>query len=400
MSARSQRSCDEERGVLWRDSTNWVIWDVHELGGALPRRELGGFQRQLGLDASEGFGVLGLETPHHRDRIAKVETGHQVGEGVVVDHRRVLVGSGDTVDVKAAVLTEESEVRPHPRRLDEDLGAGLDEEVDIAAYVDVATDCRGDVSVEVELGGAGQVVRRRLIARDRPPRKERSPQVHVACPLACLGQHAVAEPKQVPGDPRLGVGEERQHPRLGVPEVMAVVGVAGEALGRDPRPFGTPGCLGEMEQVPPHRLLHAHWMPDRVLEGHVGPIPEAIQAGPLGGQQLVKTCAGHPTESPPAAGSELGGGHGARRLVRGELRHPDRNVRFCVDGHNELRRVRIRHARNIVRARHLDDMVHTNAERHPTPHRLVAEHQTVPIFCYQARLEDPRGRAALPVEDR
>ena len=139
-----------------------------------------------------------------------------------------------------------------------------------------------------------------------------------------LGQHAVAESKQVAGDARLGVGEERQHPRLGVPEVVAVVGVAGQALGRDPRPFGAPRRLGEVEQVPAHRLLHADRVPHGVLERDVGPIPEAVEAASLRRHERLEPGADHPVESAPAAVDELGGVDAARGLVGGVLEQPDR----------------------------------------------------------------------------
>ena len=159
-----------------------------------------------------------------------------------------------------------------------------------------------------------------------------------------LVQHAVAEAKQVPGDARLRVGEERQHPRLGVPEVVAVVGVAGQALGRDPRPLGAPRRLGEVEQVPAHRLLHAHRVPIGVLERHVGPVPEAIEAAPLRRDQRLEPGADDPVEGAPAALDELGGGDAARGLVGGVLDQPDGHVGLGVDGEHELRRVRRRRA--------------------------------------------------------
>ena len=138
-------------------------------------------------EAGEGLGLLGSEPAHRRGGVAEVEPGHQVREGVVVDHRRVLVGAGDAVDVEAAVVAVEAEVLPHPRRLDEDLGADLDEEVDVAAHVDVAADGVGDVGVEVVLGGAGLVVGRRLVAVDRAPREQRSAQVQLAARSRALG---------------------------------------------------------------------------------------------------------------------------------------------------------------------------------------------------------------------
>ena len=136
--------------------------------------------------------------------------------------------------------------------------------------------------VDVELGGSGLVVRRCLVAVDRAPREQRTAQVELGGAGSRLGQRAVPEAQQVPGDSRLGVGEERQDPRLGVPEVVPVIGVARETLRRDAGAFCSPCRLGQMEEVPANRLLHADGMADGVLDRHVGSIPEAIEMAPLG----------------------------------------------------------------------------------------------------------------------
>ena len=296
----------EERGVLRGDPAAVVIWDVHVIGGSIPVVGFGRVERQLGLKAGEVLGLLDSETSHHGGGVVEVEARHQVRVGVVVDHRRVLVGTGDAVDVEAPVVAEEAEIHPHPCGLDEDLGAGLDEKVGVTANVDVAADGVGDVGVEVELGGAGEVIGRRLVAADRAPREQGTPQIQLAGATPRLVQHAVAEPKQVAGDARLGVGEERQHPRLGVPEVVAVVGVAGQALGRDSRSFGAPRRLGEVEQVPAHRLLHADRVPFSVLERHVCPLPESIEVAPLSRHERLEPGADHTVEGAPATLHELG----------------------------------------------------------------------------------------------
>ncbi len=136
-------------------------------------------------------------------------------------------------------------------------------------------------------------------------------------------QHALAEPEQVPCDARLRVGEERQYPRLGVPEVVPVVGVAGQALGRDAGTLGTPCCLSEVEDVPADRLLNSDRMPDGVLYGHVGTIPEPVQTAPLGGYQRFEAGRGDAPERVSAPPGEFLDRDAARALVGGILHEPD-----------------------------------------------------------------------------
>ena len=54
-------------------------------------------------------------------RAAQVMGRHQIGEHVVTDHRRVLVGPGHPVDVPDAVPVVMPERVPQARGLDEDL---------------------------------------------------------------------------------------------------------------------------------------------------------------------------------------------------------------------------------------------------------------------------------------
>ena len=68
---------------------------------------------------------------------------------------------------------------------------------------------------------------------DRPPRKGRALQAEVARPLARAGSRIECRHLQhVRGRLRRGVGQHREHERLGVPERVAVVAGSGQALGR------------------------------------------------------------------------------------------------------------------------------------------------------------------------
>ena len=154
-----------------------------------------------------------------------------------------------------AVVLVEAEIGPQPGRLDQDLGALVGEEVDVAGGVQVPLEGVDHRGVDVVLGGAGGVVRRGLLAVDGPPRVERPELAQLGGPLAGRVEHLPPEAEQLAGGVGVGEGQERQDVDLGVPEVVAVVATAGHALGGDPLLVGPGRRLGELEQVPADRLL-------------------------------------------------------------------------------------------------------------------------------------------------
>ncbi len=125
------------------------------------------------------------QEPHRAGGVAQVEARHDVRVRVVVDDRRVLVGPGDPMDVerRRAVDAVEAEVDPEPRRLHEQLGALVGEEVDVAGGLQVPAQREHDGRVDVVLRGARGVVGRCFLAVDRPPREQRPDLAHLGRPL-------------------------------------------------------------------------------------------------------------------------------------------------------------------------------------------------------------------------
>jgi hypothetical protein len=130
----------------------------------------------------------------------------------------------------------EAEVGPQPGGLDEGFRADLAEQAQVTLDVVVAPDRVSDIGVDVILGGALLEIGRGLLAVDGPPREQRSLLAHLGRPLPRAAEHAVPELQQVPGDPGLGVGQERQDVDLGIPEVVALIGLPGQSFRRDSGP--------------------------------------------------------------------------------------------------------------------------------------------------------------------
>ena len=291
------------------------------------------------------------------------------------------------MEVEATVVPVETEVLPHPSRLHQDLGADLGQEPDVALDVDVPPDGVGDVGVEVVLGGAGLIERRRLVAVDRPPREQRPAKVEERGALARLGQHAVAEPQDVPGDPGLGVREERQHVRLGVPEVVAVVGGPGEPLGGDAGALDAPRRLAHLEQVPAHRLLHSDGVVP-IDDDHVGRVPEPVEVGPLDLDDGVEAVLQGAIERAMATRRQVAGRHAPRGLVGDVLHHPRRHARLGLNREHPLAQVGGHRRGHAVRGGRQHDVLHADCHRHPAVRDLVAVHRPPVGVLGEARLED------------
>ena len=215
---------------------------------------------------------------------AQVPLGHQVGVDVVVGDGAVLVGPGHAVDAEAAVGVVVAERAPQPRRLDEQLEADLALELLVVGGGLVADDRVGDVGADVERGGAGRPVARALLAVDRPPGERRAPQPELSSARSRARSSVAWRQRSASrGGVRRGVGEHRQDERLGVPEGVAVVAGAGQALGGDRPPLGPGARLQHVEEREAHRLLQL----GVALELDVGALPEVVEVVALVGDQAV-----------------------------------------------------------------------------------------------------------------
>ena len=82
---------------------------------------------------------------------------------------------------------------------------------------------------------------------------------------------------------RLGVGQDREHEALGVPEGVAVVAGAGEALAGDRPPLGASAGLQHVEQAEAHGLLDLRV----ALDLDVGAVPEVVEVLALRVEQTL-----------------------------------------------------------------------------------------------------------------
>ncbi len=209
---------------------------------------------------------------------------------------------------------------PQPGGLPPAVEPGLPLELLVAGGVHVADGRVGDVRVDVERGGAGRPVAGALLAADGAPREGGAAQAELAGPLRGAGRVLCRQRSAWAAASGHGVGQHRQHERLGVPERVAVVAGPGQALGRDGPALGPGAGLQHVEQAEPDRLLDLLV----AVEFHVGPAQKSSRYARCSAHRRVP--AGLPGRGQRACHlvAQGGPGAGAGPAVADELHQPQR----------------------------------------------------------------------------
>ncbi|MBW8810119.1 MAG: hypothetical protein JF591_15135, partial [Lysobacter sp.] len=248
-----------EEGVVLRvDSQRFIVMQEHALAGAAPGVDLVRLQLQALGQRLQLLGTFALQLFPHAHGAQQMLLGHAVGVEVVVDQRGVFVGAGDFVDAEraAAARIEVTDLRPDARGFEHDLGAAFDQEIQVAGRIQVQAQPIRDRGIDVIRGRTRWVVRRAFAAGDRAPREQRAVRmIHLARVPARRFQREEARMQHRARDLRRGVGHHRQHEGFGVPEIMALVAFAGQALGGGAVDAVASGRLQQMEQVETQRLF-------------------------------------------------------------------------------------------------------------------------------------------------
>ncbi len=221
------------------------------------RLERPGFEREIGIVLGIDLARFVERQEHHvrraqhpvglrrgeqpeRDALARGESQvprrHQIGVEVVVDDRGIFVGSGHAVEDERAALGRimEADRQPDPRGLDQHCAAARLEDRSVAGRREIGLERVGDIGVDVILRRAGGEIGRAFVPADRPPRIERARGLSHRARIVTRG----VEPRDAPDEhcPRdlgMGVGEDRQHVEIGIPEDVALIALAGLPLGTD-----------------------------------------------------------------------------------------------------------------------------------------------------------------------
>ena len=255
----------------------FVVGNAHRCCGRPPVGQL----RLVGGQRRGDVGVAGARVR----RGQQVPPRHQVRVHVVVHHRAVLVGPGDPVDAELTRRIEMTEAAPQTSGLDQQLDADLALEHQVLGGRHVPDRRVGNGGVDVEGRRARRPVARALLAVDRAPREGGAPQAERRRPVACDVQRRVPPPERVAGGDGSGVGEERQHEGLGVPEAVSVVAVPGQTLRSDRALLGASAGLQRVEQPETCCLLQVRVAVHLDVRG----VPELVEVRTLLREQSVPT---------------------------------------------------------------------------------------------------------------
>ena len=192
----------------------------------------------------------------------------------------VVYSSGPVTPLMQKRPSRRSEKNPssiHSRAVSTTTSAPAQDEVQVARDVDVLAHGVRDVGVDVVLRRAGRVPGRGLLAADRPPRIERPAVTGLPRPRASGLEHPAPELQHPLGPLRGRVHEEGHDVDLRVPEVVTLIAVAGQALGRHPETLAARRGLHELEEVEAHRLLQVRG----TLQQHVAARPELLHVAAM-----------------------------------------------------------------------------------------------------------------------
>ena len=180
----------------------------------------------------------------------------------------------------------------------------------------------------------------------------------------------MAPAQRVRGGLRGRVGEHRQDEPLGVPEGVAVVARAGQALGRDRALFGPGAWLQGVDEREGHRLLQL----DVSLELDVGAAPELVEVRALVALQSVPTRVPRGGQSGHDLVAQRRLGAPARPAVREELDDAEPLSRRELGRDGEAADVRPALRGRLEPVRPLDDVVHARRHADLAVPRRVHEH--------------------------
>ncbi len=232
-----------------------------------------------------------------------------------------------------------------------------------------------DAGVDVEGGRAGGPVAGALLAVDRPPREGGALETELARALARDIQRAPAPAQGGQARVRVQVREHRQHVDLAVPEGVAVVAAAGQALGGDRVAVAAGRGLEHVEEGEADRLLQL----GVAVDLDVGAGPEVVER--------VALRLGEPIE---AGVSGLGQGrldlvpHRRHRALRGvtvgeHLVDDQRLARLEVADHRQPREVLLAKDLQAVVIDPADLVVHRGRNAQVGARRAVHERRVRPL---------------------
>jgi hypothetical protein len=111
-----------------------------------------------------------------------------------------------------------AEAAPKASSCDQEVKGRPSFEILVTSRVEVADDGVSDVCIHVEGSNAGRPVGRALLPGDRSPRERRALEAQLTGPLLSWTENRTSPFQRVLHRGRIGIGEDWEHERLGVPK--------------------------------------------------------------------------------------------------------------------------------------------------------------------------------------
>ena len=193
-----------------------------------------------------------------------------------------------------------------------------------------------------------------------------------------LRQQIRAEAQRVAGPARLGEGQERDVD-LRVPEVVALIARAGDALGGDPPLVRAGRGLRQLVQAPAGGLL-LRWLPGEL---HIGARPEVLEVLVLRLELCLEAAAPHPVQGAAAAVEQLTVGDRARGMIGDGFAHGQRLALLEVGAHHLAAQIRAGVHQLLDRGVGVHLVIRADGQGHPRVRDPVPQQHpaiTVPVL--------------------
>ncbi|MNC06231.1 hypothetical protein D3C75_537380 [compost metagenome] len=219
----------QEGIILSIDAQLLIKRDEHPVGGFLPQFRLPVSQTDSQAESLVIRRILLLEQNDCLISITELILDQQICIGIIVNNRRILIRSRDSVNTKgsAACRIKVPQVCPEARGFEQDFCPLADQELQIPCCLYILLNSVGNIGIYMRLGRTRREISRVLASVNGAPWIQRSFLRQQPGLLPGLIQRGIAEFQQLPGNLRLGVGEERQHVHFRIPEIMPLVPLAG-----------------------------------------------------------------------------------------------------------------------------------------------------------------------------
>src|SRR5215471_9462215 len=191
---------------------------------------------------------------------------------------------------------------------------------------------------------------------------------------------------------RRGIDEKRQQVYLGIPEIVSLVSLTGEALRRHTRVLRACRSLQDVKKIEADRLLDLNGGAFRALFPNipytdVAASPEVLHVLRLRLEQLLESPGSYPIQRPLSATTQLFGRRSLRAVIDHVLDELERTAAPCLDAEGNLAEILSMRGLAGKRAGCFEPSISGARQREPALVSHVAEYDATVLRIASSRVQ-------------